>query len=86
MTPVHTPTTFGELVSFFLGLVNMIIPLLMGVAFVYVMWKLIDAWIIHADDTSKVEEGRTIAITGVIVFVIMVSIWGILNILRNSLF
>jgi hypothetical protein len=86
MTPVQTPTTFGELVSFFLGLVNTIIPLLMGVAFIYVMWKLIDAWVIHADDASKVEEGRTIAITGVIVFVIMVSIWGILNILRNSLF
>jgi hypothetical protein len=86
MTPVTTPTTFAELVSFFLGLVNMIIPLLMGVAFVYVLWKLIDAWIIHADDASKVEEGRTIAMTGVVVFVIMVSIWGILNILRNSLF
>ena len=86
MTPPKTPTNFDELVSFFLGLVNMIIPLLMGVAFVYVIWKLVDAWIIHADDTSKVEEGKTIAMTAVVLFVIMVSIWGILNILRNSLF
>ena len=81
-----TPTTFAELVAFFLDLINQIIPLLMGAVFVYLIWKLIDAWIIHADDTSKVEEGKTIVITGVIVFVIMVSIWGILSLLRRSLF
>ena len=81
-----TPTTFAELVAFFLDLINQIIPLLMGAVFVYLMWKMIDAWIIHADDTSKVEEGKTIVITGVIVFVIMVSIWGIISLLRRSLF
>jgi len=80
-----TPTTFAELVAFFLDLINQIIPLLMGVAFVYLLWKLIDAWIIHADDASKVEEGKTIIMTGVIVFVVMVSIWGILSLLRHSL-
>lgn len=82
---MRTPTTFAELVAFFLGLINQIIPLLMGAAFVYLMWKLIDAWIIHADDANKVEEGRTILITGVIVFVIMASIWGILSLLRRSI-
>lgn len=82
---INTPTTFAELVAFFLNLINQIIPLLMGAVFVYLMWKLIDAWIIHADDATKVEEGRTIIFTGVVVFVIMVSIWGILSILQHSL-
>ena len=87
MTPslVTTPSTFAELVSFFLGLINMIIPLLIGVAFVFIIWKLIDAWIIHAADATKVEEGRTIALTGIIVLVVMISIWGILGLLQNSL-
>ena len=49
------------------------------------MWKLVDAWILHADDPSSREEGRTIAVTGVIVMVVMVSVWGILNLLKNSL-
>ena len=80
-----TPTTFAELVSFFLGLINQIIPVLMGVAFLFILWKLIDAWIIHADDATKVEEGRTVAITGVIVFVLMISMWGILAVLQRSL-
>ena len=85
LTPITTPTTFAGLVSFLLGIINMIIPLLMGLGFVFIIWKLVDAWIIHADDPSKLEEGRTIAITGAVVFVIMVSIWGILSILRHSL-
>jgi uncharacterized membrane protein len=80
-----TPTTFAGLVAFFLGLINQIIPLLMGFAFVYLMWKLIDVWVIHADDANKVEEGRTIVMTGVIAFVVMVSIWGILSLLRHSI-
>ena len=85
MTPVTTPTTFAELVNFFLGLINQIIPLIIGITFLFIIWKLIDAWIIHADDPGKIEEGRTIAITGVVVMVFMLSIWGILNILKNSL-
>lgn len=85
MPPTSTPNTFAELVAFLLGLINMVIPLLMGVAFVFMIWKLVDAWIIHSDDTSKIEEGKTIALTGVIIFVILLSIWGILSVLRNSL-
>lgn len=85
MTPASTPKTFAELVGFLLGLINMIIPVLMGVAFVFLIWKLVDAWIIHADDASKIEEGKTIALTGAIIFVILLSIWGILTILRQSL-
>lgn len=85
MDPVITPTTFAGLVAFFLDLISMIIPFLMTLAFIFIMWKLFDAWIIHADDPSKVEEGKTIALTGVIVFVIMISIWGILVMLQNSL-
>ena len=83
--PVTTPTTFAELVAFFLGLINQIVPLIFGLAFLFIIWKLIDAWVLHPDDGSKREEGKTIIITGVIVLVIMLSIWGILNLLINSL-
>ncbi len=82
---VVTPTTFSGLVKFFLDIINQIIPLIFGLAFLFIMWKLIDAWIIHADDGSKREEGKTIIITGVIVMVIMLSAWGILNLMIRSL-
>lgn len=82
---MDTPTSFAGLVAFFLGLINQIIPLIFGIAFLFIAWKLVDAWIIHADDGSKREEGKTIIITGVIVLVIMLSMWGILNLMINSL-
>jgi hypothetical protein len=81
----RTPSTFADLVGFFLGLINQIIPLIFAFAFLFIAWKLIDAWIIHPDDGSKREEGKTIIITGVIVLVIMLSGWGILNLLIQSL-
>ena len=85
MDPVNTPSTFSELVAFFLGLINQIVPLIFALAFLFIVWKLIDAWIIHPDDGSRREEGKTIIITGVIVLVLMLSVWGILNMLINSL-
>ena len=85
MSPA-TPTTFAELVTFLLGLINQIIPLIFGLVFLFIVWKLIDAWIIHADDDTKREEGRTIAITGMLVLVLMASIWGILSMLKHTIF
>lgn len=85
LNPVTTPTTFAGLVAFFLSIINQIIPLIIGFAFLFIMWKLIDAWILHADDSGKGEEGKSIIITGVIVMVLMLSGWGILNLLISSL-
>ena len=84
MTPV-TPTTFAGLVSFAVNIINSLVVLIFALAFIVMMWKLIDAWIIHADNDTKRDEGKVVAITAVIVMVIMVSIWGILKLLQNSI-
>lgn len=78
------PTDFKELVNFFLGFVNIGITVLFALAFLVLLWKVIDAWVIHADDPSKREEGTTMAITAVIVMTVMVSIWGILALLTGN--
>jgi Kef-type K+ transport system membrane component KefB len=78
-----TPTDFSSLVNFFLEFVNIAITFLFALAFLVVLWKVIDAWVIHADDPSKREEGTTMAITAVLVMIVMVSIWGILALLTG---
>jgi hypothetical protein len=85
LASVTTPTTFSGLIVFFISIVNTLIPLLFAAAFLVIIWKVIDAWVIHPDDGSKVEEGKTIVITGVVVMVVMLSVWGILNILIKSI-
>ena len=86
MTPITTPTTFAELVVFFVDIINSLIVVIFALAFVVMMWKIIDAWIIHADNDTKREEGKAVALTSVIVMVIMASIWGILSFLKASIF
>jgi Type IV secretion system pilin len=79
-----TPTDFSGLVNFFLEFVNIAITVLFALAFLVLIWKVIDAWIIHADDPGRREEGTTMAITAVLVLIVMVSIWGILALLTGN--
>jgi hypothetical protein len=83
--PTNPPSTFSELLNFFIGIINQLIPLLIGLTFLFIVWKLVDAWIIHADDETKRSDGKMIAFIGVIVVFVMFSIWGILSFLQASL-
>lgn len=81
-----TPTTFQGLVSFIVGFINILIPALFGVLFLYIVWKIIDAWVLHAGDQTKREEGKRLVVTAVLVLVLMISTWGIVAMIKNSIF
>ena len=81
-----TPTTFQELVDFVIGFINILISALFGVLFLFLVWKIIDSWIIHADDEVKREEGKKYATAAVVVFVLMISAWGIVIMIKSSIF
>ena len=83
---MRTPTTFSGLVDFIVNIINILIPAIFGIVFLYLVFKIIEAWIIHAGDEKKLEEGKRLMTTAVIVFVLMVSTWGIVTLLKNSLF
>lgn len=80
------PSNFAELVGQFIDILSLIIPFLFGLSLLVIIWKVVDAWIINAGDTKKIEEGRNVALWGIIVLVIMSGIWAILRILRASVF
>ncbi|MFN3188480.1 MAG: hypothetical protein ACK42D_02980 [Candidatus Paceibacteria bacterium] len=86
MTPPTTPSTLAELVTFIIEIINSIILLLIGLAFVVTVWNIINAWVIHADNETKRAEGKQIAFTSLIVMVVMLCVWGILALLQNSVF
>ncbi|MCA9360433.1 hypothetical protein H6785_01845 [Candidatus Nomurabacteria bacterium] len=80
------PTDYKELVGLIIGLINIIIPTIFAAMFVYFVWKMIDSWIIHAGDGKKVEEGKSYAVSAVIAFVVMISAWGIVAMIKSTLF
>lgn len=81
-----TPTTYSGFVELIIDIINLIIPAIFGGVFLYFIWKMIDAWIINAGDESKREAGKKHAIAAVIIFVVMVSAWGIVAMIKQSLF
>lgn len=82
----QTPTTFTGLVGAFLDLINLAIPLIFSVVFLFLVWKIFSAWVINGADEKSRAEGKQIALTAVLVFVVMITVWGIVIMLQNFLF
>ena len=81
-----TPTTFAGLVSFFLSFLNYLVPLIFSITFLYIAWGVVKAWIINGGDPKSVEGGKQTAIVGVVALVFMFGVWGVITLLKVSLF
>ncbi|MFQ5662115.1 MAG: hypothetical protein ACE5F2_02590, partial [Candidatus Paceibacteria bacterium] len=65
------------------ALVNALVPIAIGFAVLFFFWGLAK-YILNAGDEEKKSEGRNIMIWGLIALFIMVSIWGIINVLAET--
>ncbi len=77
---------FADLVNVFIGFIGLLVPLIFALTLLVIIWKVIDAWVIHGGEESKIEDGKQTIYVGIIALVVMSGIWGILAILRSSLF
>lgn len=77
---------FRDVVDLLLELINGAIPIVFALALLVFMWKLVDAWIINGGDPGSIEAGKQTLVVGIVVFVVMTSLWGIVALLRTSLF
>lgn len=82
----QTPQNFAELVNVFIGFIALLIPVMFGLTFLFIVWKVVDAWIISGGESGKIEEGKETVFVGIIALVIMAGVWGILRILQSSIF
>ena len=64
---------------------NVIVPVLFAVAFVVFLYGAFDAFILGANDEGKKEHGKNLMLWGLIGFFVMVSIWGLVNILTGTI-
>ena len=78
--------TFTDLVDNFLEIINFLIPLIVMVVLVVLIWKLIDMFIISAGDQQALTNGKRTVVIAVVALVVVLSIWGILALLRASIF
>lgn len=91
LTPVLALAQFGELNRFFQGVTvfiqGTIIPILIAVAFVVFVWGAIRYFLIadDKDGENTREAGRRLMFWGIIAFVIIVSVWGIVALISKGL-
>ncbi len=79
-------TTFKTLVDIFIDLIqDSLFYLLLGIIFIYFVWKIIDTFIIHSADEQYRASGRRTIVVTVVVLVIIISVWGIVGLLQRSL-
>lgn len=62
-----------------------LVPLIFAVAFIVFLWGVFQYFIFGAADEEKRKEGRNFIMYALIGFVLMFSIWGIVNLLYHSL-
>ncbi|HEU5114709.1 MAG TPA: pilin [Candidatus Paceibacterota bacterium] len=71
-----------DIFRFIQSLLNTILPLIIAAAVVYFVWGMFQLFL--AGDEEKKDKAKTTIIYGVIAIFVMVSVWGLVNILVNT--
>lgn len=86
LTPVLTFAASDgifKFVSMIKALIEALIPIVIGLAVLAFLWGVLQYVI--AKDEDKQEEARGIMLYGIIALFVMVSVWGLVNILGDTL-
>jgi len=79
---VTAPTNFSELVKIAVDLITAVLPVIMLLALFYFFWGL--AQYLKKDEANK-DESKHIMLSGVIGLFVMVSVWGFVSLLSDTL-
>ena len=79
--PTDLKTT-GELVISTIN--NVLVPVLFAVAFIVFLWGAFQAFIVGANNEEVKEKGKNLMLWGLIGFFVMISVWGLVNILTGT--
>ena len=63
---------------------NVLVPVLFAIAFIVFLYGIAKAYIFSGGDPAKVSEGHKLLLWGIIAFVVMISIWGLVNVVANT--
>ena len=89
LTPVVALAQFGEINSFLNDISTFInstlIPLVFAVALLVFIYGVFKYFILGGGDEGQREEGRNLMLYAIIGFVVMVSIFGIVNLIAGGL-
>ena len=63
---------------------SILVPVLFAVAFIAFLYGIVKAYIFSAGNEEEVKKGHQLILWGIIGFVVMISLWGLVNIVANT--
>lgn len=74
-----------EVAQTFIYLINdVLVPLLFAVAFIVFLYGVFKKYILSHGDTEQVSEGHKLILWGLIGFAVMISLWGLVNVVSST--
>jgi len=78
-------STICGIASTFLYLINhVLVPLLFAVAFIVFLYGVAETYIFSRGEAGEVERGHKLILWGLVGFAIMISLWGLVNVVVNT--
>jgi hypothetical protein len=65
------------------NLINFALPIVVALALLYFFWGLAQ-YVLNASNEEKKGKGKEIMIWGIIALFVMVSVWGIVNVVKST--
>jgi len=78
----YSVTNSSSLFDAIRSILNAVIPIIIALAVVYILWGIVQSFVKGGDDERK--AGHMKILYGIIALFIMISIWGLVNILVNT--
>lgn len=82
---VCNANTICQVASTFLYIINFVlVPLLFAISFIVFLYGVAQKYIFSRGDQGKVEDGHKLILWGLVGFAVMVSLWGLVNVVINT--
>lgn len=89
LSPMHlfaAPRNFSDVVNWFADFASLLVPVIIGITFVFIIWGMAKAWIIDGGSEESTQTGKMVFLTGVIGLTVMIGMWGIISLVRSAIF
>ena len=84
VTFAATLNNFGDVGTFVINTINnILVPVLFAVAFIVFIFGAFQAFILKGGENAA-EKGKNLMLYGIIGFVVMLSVWGLVNLVVNT--
>lgn len=77
------PTYITQIISNFAAVLNVIVPVIVSLAILVFLWGVLK-FIGSAGDDGARKEGKMLMIYGVLGIFVMISVWGLVTVVRNA--